>query len=99
MEKTFEELAKEWLNPFGYSVYAYNPEKTRITFLCYEHLGEHYPAIVCSQDDDTASLSYNGLKFFISLSAQKIAFGHKDIGRYISIMRHYASICENNPPF
>lgn len=97
--ETFEEQAIKWLKPFGYSIHSHNEDKTYLMFICYEKMDESYPTITCRAKENTASLSYDGLKYFIGLKSGDIAFKHNDIERYIHVMKHYAKVCESNHPF
>lgn len=99
MTKTFKQRTEDWLSPLGYSIHSHNPAWTNITLMNYERLGENFPAITCSESDMTVNLSYHGLKMLVSLQCNSLAFEHKDIARFIDVMKYYADTCEENPPF
>lgn len=101
MENTeFRKQAEEWLEPYGYSVHSHNPSWTNISFVCFDKLGENYPAITCtySENGSTVRVHDNGLKLFITMEADNIAFLHKDIDRWIKAIKHYTDLCLAYPP-
>ena len=97
----FEEECTEWLKPFGYDVQAINGSRTMVMLANYKNLGEGYPCITCRVSDGqrTAELSGGDLKMWFTISSQEIAFGYKDIEKYILTMKHYINLCEDNHPW
>jgi len=97
----FIQECKDWLEPLGYGLHSHGAERNSCLFVYYKDLDIPKPSISChnSYGSKSCSLSFDGLKFFLSIRSGEIGFKHPDIEDYIGIMTHYAELCENNPPF
>jgi hypothetical protein len=102
-KERFKKEAEEWLKPFGYSIHITSETDVSLylSFICYEHIGENYPAIECSYDKGkkTSRVYDSGVcKMFISLTTGDLMFKHPEIERFINLFRYYANLIENNQP-
>lgn len=98
----FIKECEEWLAPFGYELQARSSDNKYCILSNYKYLGENYPAIECFLDDNgnkKARVSDNSLKMFITMTTGDLQFKHPNIEKYIKVIKHYADVCENFPPF
>lgn len=99
MENSFIDECNDWLGPLGYSLHNINKERTVLTF---SNMKDHNnPMIRCVKNGNHKScslISNHSFRMGVEMSAQNLQFEHPDIRKYISVIKYYSILAENNPP-